>query len=116
MTTRIIGIHDGHGASAALLEDGHLVFAIQEERLTRIKNQGGMPVHAIKEILDQTGLQLSDIDLFALNGNYMVHPKQHHEAIAREYAQSALSVKGKGERRVKQLLKSVPRLTRSTRG
>lgn len=41
---QVTGIHLGHNAAAALVEDGQLVFAMQEERLSRIKNQGGLPV------------------------------------------------------------------------
>jgi carbamoyltransferase len=37
---KILGIQDGHSASAALVEDGVVVAAVQEERLTRRKNDG----------------------------------------------------------------------------
>jgi len=36
---KIIAINDGHNASIALLENGELKLAIQEERFTRVKNQ-----------------------------------------------------------------------------
>jgi carbamoyltransferase len=35
---KILGIHDGHNASVALLTDGKIEFALEEERLTRIKH------------------------------------------------------------------------------
>jgi carbamoyltransferase len=41
---QVIGIHLGHNAAAALVEDGRLIFAMQEERFSRVKNQGGLPV------------------------------------------------------------------------
>src|SRR5262249_56580316 len=41
---QVTGIHLGHNAAAALVEDGKLIFAMQEERLSRVKNQGGLPV------------------------------------------------------------------------
>jgi carbamoyltransferase len=50
----IIGLHSGHNAAAALVRDGALAFAIQEERLTRIKNQGGLPALALREILNHS--------------------------------------------------------------
>lgn len=50
MSKLAIGVHIGHNASAALIEDGKLSFALQEERLTRTKNQGGMPHGALAEI------------------------------------------------------------------
>ena len=50
----ILGINDTHDASACLIKDGELIGAIQEERIARIKNIGGFPGKAIKELLDQT--------------------------------------------------------------
>src|SRR6266403_2235112 len=46
----VYGIHMGHNSAAALVEDGVLKMALQEERLTRIKNQGGFPKNAIQMI------------------------------------------------------------------
>ena len=51
-TTEIIGVHGGHNASIARVVNGHLHFAIQEERLTRVKNQGGLPLKTLG-LLDQ---------------------------------------------------------------
>jgi carbamoyltransferase len=45
-----LGVHNGHNAAAAVVTDGELSFALQEERLTRIKNQGGLPKYTLKEI------------------------------------------------------------------
>ena len=39
----ILGIHDGHNASASLIVDGELVCALGEERLSRDKHQYGFP-------------------------------------------------------------------------
>ena len=36
----LLGIHDGHNASAALMKDGVITDAIQEERFNKIKNYG----------------------------------------------------------------------------
>lgn len=58
----ILAIHDGHNASAAFMESGKVVAAIQEERLTRQKNHGGFPEHAIHEVLRIAGYSLKDID------------------------------------------------------
>ena len=65
---RVLGIHDGHSSSAALIEDGKVVAAIQEERLTRNKNQGGFPHHAIQEVLKIGGCSLTDLDAAAFCG------------------------------------------------
>jgi len=43
---KILGIHDGHNASASLIIDGCVIAAISEERLTRNKHQYGFPYKA----------------------------------------------------------------------
>jgi carbamoyltransferase len=48
--SRVIGIHLGHNSAAALVENGELLFAQQEERLTRTKNQGGLPRGTLRQI------------------------------------------------------------------
>lgn len=47
---QVTGIHLGHNAAAALVEDGKLIFAMQEERLSRVKNQGGLPMLTLDHI------------------------------------------------------------------
>src|SRR5579864_5302554 len=50
---KILGLNAFHGdASAALLQDGQLVVAIEEERLNRIKHWAGLPVLAAKSCLE----------------------------------------------------------------
>ena len=51
MSYTILGVHDGHCASAALMVDGRIVKAAQEERFVNIKNEPGMPLHAIRYCL-----------------------------------------------------------------
>src|SRR5262249_3527259 len=65
---KIVGIHDGHNASACLLEDGHIVAAIQEERLCREKNWAGFPSCAVEFVLRKAGRNIADIDVFAFSG------------------------------------------------
>ncbi|MGI9405086.1 MAG: carbamoyltransferase family protein, partial [Hyphomicrobiaceae bacterium] len=60
---RILGISAFyHDSAAALLEDGRIVAAAQEERFTRRKHDAGFPVEAIRYCLDEAGLTLDDID------------------------------------------------------
>lgn len=51
-----------HDSAAALLRDGHLIAAAQEERFTRKKHDSGFPTKAILSCLDETGIKPSDID------------------------------------------------------
>lgn len=83
----IIGIHDGHSASACLLQGGGIEFAIQEERLTRIKNHSTFPRLSIQSIFDMSGLTPKDIDDFVFSSLYMPANKNRHE-IRREYLES----------------------------
>src|SRR5580765_7206258 len=53
----ILGLNAFHGdASAALLVDGQLAYAIEEERLNRIKHWAGFPALAIQACLEGTDL------------------------------------------------------------
>jgi len=64
----ILGINAYHGdASAALLKDGEVLLAIEEERLNRKKHCAGFPVLAIQACLKQEGLTISDIDHIAIS-------------------------------------------------
>lgn len=67
---KVIGIHDGHNASACLINDGKIVYCIQEERLTNEKNYYGFPEKSLKEILKITNLEIKNIDKFAYASNH----------------------------------------------
>ncbi|MBV9302532.1 MAG: hypothetical protein JOY62_16805 [Acidobacteriaceae bacterium] len=57
----VLAVHDGHNASACLLADGRIAYAIQEERLTGEKNANCFPALSIQACLDFAGLQPRDI-------------------------------------------------------
>jgi carbamoyltransferase len=63
---RILGLSAFyHDSAAALIEDGRIVAAAQEERFTRKKHDSEMPKRAIEYCLDQAGMELADIDYVA---------------------------------------------------
>lgn len=64
----VLGIHDGHNASAALLQDGRIVAAVQEERLRNLKNAMGLPELAIRDVLSQAGVAAAEVEWVALSG------------------------------------------------
>ena len=66
----VLGIHDGHNASAALLRDGELVAAVQEERFTRVKNQGGFPGRSVEAVLQLAGMRRDEVDVFAAGDRF----------------------------------------------
>ncbi len=51
-----------HDSAAALVCDGEVVAAAQEERFSRKKHDPGFPVNAIQYCLDEAGLTLTDLD------------------------------------------------------
>jgi carbamoyltransferase len=63
----ILGLNMFHAdASAAIVLDGEIKFAIAEERLNRHKHFGGFPALAVKACLDAVGAKISDIDHVAV--------------------------------------------------
>ena len=51
-----------HDSAAALVRDGVLVAAAQEERFTRRKGDAGFPANAVRYCLEEAGLSASDLD------------------------------------------------------
>jgi carbamoyltransferase len=51
-----------HDSAAALVEDGRIVAAAQEERFSRKKHDAGFPRHAIAYCLREAGVGLAQID------------------------------------------------------
>jgi carbamoyltransferase len=63
---RILGVSAFyHDSAAALVEDGRIVAAAQEERFTRRKHDAGFPRNAIDFCLNHAGVDLGDIDFVA---------------------------------------------------
>jgi carbamoyltransferase len=77
-----IGIHDGHNASAAMIRDGRIELALQEERLTRLKNQGDAPA-GVLELIGKTPERV------ALNGYYVNYGQWRREVILKDYDRSS---------------------------
>lgn len=54
-----------HDSAAAILVDGEIIAAAQEERFTRKKHDSSFPVNAIKYVLDESGIDLNDLQVIA---------------------------------------------------
>ncbi|OGX41755.1 MAG: hypothetical protein A3C53_00380 [Omnitrophica WOR_2 bacterium RIFCSPHIGHO2_02_FULL_68_15] len=65
--TYVLGINDGVVATACLLADGRVVACVSEERLTRQKNQAGLPTRAIAWCLEAAGISSEALALVALS-------------------------------------------------
>ena len=63
---RVLGVSAFyHDSAAALVEDGRVVAAAQEERFTRKKNDADYPSNAVAYCLAEAGVALSDVDYAA---------------------------------------------------
>ncbi len=62
----ILGIYDGHNATATLIKDGVVVGSVSEERFNGIKNYIGFPYKSIDWLLENESISGSDIDHVAI--------------------------------------------------
>jgi carbamoyltransferase len=66
----ILGINAYHAdVSAALIQDGKLIAAVEEERFRRVKHWAGFPQQAIRACLAMGGIDSSDIDHIGISRN-----------------------------------------------
>jgi carbamoyltransferase len=86
----VLGIaNTSHDSSAALFRDGRLIAAISEERLSRIKCDGGaIPQRAIDSVLALAGAKRTDVDAIGL-----IHANYPEEYFARPSALKELERK-----------------------
>lgn len=70
----VLGINAYHGdVAAAILRDGELVAAVEEERFRRIKHYAGFPQEAIRSCLAMAGAEARDVDAFAVSRDPRAH-------------------------------------------
>src|SRR5665213_1019569 len=66
--TAILGLNAYHGdAAAAIVVDGELVAAAEEERFSRVKHVAGFPALAAAWCLKEAGLDASELDHIAVS-------------------------------------------------
>jgi carbamoyltransferase len=69
----ILGIHDGHDAGAAIVRNGKILAALQEERPRNVKHFSGTPECAAKEVFKIADVHPSEIDTIAVAGLVKTH-------------------------------------------
>jgi len=70
----ILGLNMFHAdASAAIIDDGKVLFAVAEERLNRKKHFAGFPALAVKACLEAAGARISDLDHVAVGQDSDAH-------------------------------------------
>jgi carbamoyltransferase len=68
----VLGLSNMRDASAALVEDGRVIAAAEEERFVRIKHVTALPLHAIRYCLKEAGIVAGDLDAIAVPWKYWV--------------------------------------------
>ena len=66
----VLGISDNHGSGAALVRDGEIVAAVNQERLNREKNTLAFPWEAIGEVLRIGGVRPENVDLIVAGSEF----------------------------------------------
>jgi carbamoyltransferase len=66
MPVTVLGINDGHNSGAALLQDGKVLAAVQEERVKNVKNYSGTPNGSIEAVLKASSVPPEEVDLIAI--------------------------------------------------
>jgi carbamoyltransferase len=74
----VLGTGLSHDGSACLLKDGEIAVAIEKERLTRHKHDGGNDDDAILYCLDAEGITLDDVELVVQNANFSMFERGNH--------------------------------------
>ena len=111
--TYILGIHNCYDSGAAIFKDGECIFAINEERLSRVKLDGSFPNLAIQACLDFAGIALDQLDVVSYAWHHRFPYEKHlHDYVARavEIAEDGPEAKRLMLERVKvEVDRSVPR-------
>src|SRR6185369_9649507 len=70
----ILGLNVYHGdSSAAIVRDGQLIAAVEEERFRRVKHWAGLPTESMRYCLSAAGLKFCDLEHIAINLNPRVN-------------------------------------------
>ena len=62
----VFSFADGHDASAALIRDGKVLAALQEEKLTNIKHYNGTPERSMNAVFEIARVEPSEVDVIAI--------------------------------------------------
>ncbi|HEY6804107.1 MAG TPA: carbamoyltransferase [Pyrinomonadaceae bacterium] len=93
----ILGINAYHGdAAAAIIRDGKLVAAVEEERFNRFKHCAGFPIESIKYCLNTASVSISDVDHIGVSRDPSAHL---HKKVLFAATRAARQVAGGNSRR-----------------
>ena len=70
----ILGINAYHGdAAAALIKDGELLAAVEEERFNRVKHCAGFPAASVRYCLQAAGIGIEDVEHIGISRDPAAH-------------------------------------------
>lgn len=72
----VLGTGLSHDGSTVLLKDGKVCVAIEKERITRIKHDGGNDTEAIQYCLDAENITIDDITLVVQSENFTIPSRE----------------------------------------
>src|SRR3981189_2150424 len=88
----ILGINAYHGdASAAIIKDGKLIAAVEEERFNRLKHCAGFPSQSIRYCLNTAGVGIEEVDHVGISRDPSAHL---HKKILFAAARAAKQLRG----------------------
>ena len=105
-----LGLSNMRDAAAALVENGRVIAAAEEERFVRSKHVTALPVHAIRYCLQAAKIRLSDVDAVAVPWKYWQLGRRARLAIG-SMLRSPQLFRVKGERSVERLAHEWKELT-----
>jgi len=76
---KILGISHLHDSSAAIIIDGIIVAAAEEERFDRIKHSKNFPINAIKFCLEKPSLLINEIDEVCISMDWLARAKSRFD-------------------------------------
>ena len=92
----ILGINAYHGdAAAALIKDGRIVAAVEEERFNRVKHCAGFPAQAVRYCLEVAGIGVEEIAHVGVSRDPSAHL---HKKILFAASRAAKQIGGRGSR------------------
>ena len=92
----ILGINAYHGdAAAAIIRDGKLIAAVEEERFNRVKHCAGFPAAAVRYCLQAAGVTIADVEHIGISRDPSAHL---HKKILFAAGRAAKQVAGGGKK------------------
>src|SRR6185295_17397223 len=106
----VLGINAYHGdVSAALVRDGMLVAAVEEERFRRVKHWAGFPEASIRACLSMAGAEPRDVDAFAVSRLPAAHRMRRAWYGLRHRSAALIAARARNMRRVGGIVGEVAR-------